>query len=257
MLLEALHLKKSFKKGHVQAVRDVSFSIEKGRTLGVVGESGSGKSTLAKLASRLMRSDEGELLFEGTRITHLAEKELKNFRKKVQMVFQNPVLSLDPRMTVAEILSEPFLLNGKKDNDFLRERVKGLLSRVELQEDLAQRVPLGLSGGECQRVAIARAISQDPELLICDEPVSSLDLLSQARILNLLLRIQKERKVSYLFITHDLRVARHISDEILVMKDGEVCETAPSETLFKDAKHPYTQSLIKQIPCQDKRIVLN
>jgi len=185
-----------------------------------MGESGSGKSTLAKLVLRLLPLDSGEIVFEGQRIESLKEKGLKPFRKKVQVVFQDPYLSLDPRMTVREILAEPFLINGQRDRNLLNKKVSDLLASVELPEMFASRRPHELSGGECQRVAIARAISTDPELIICDEAVSALDLLVQAQILNLLLKLQNETGMSYVFISHDLRVVRHMSDEILVMKDG-------------------------------------
>ncbi len=220
MFLEAKNLRKSFGDGRVRAVDGVSFSLGKGRTLGVMGESGSGKSTLAKLVLRLLPLDSGEIFFEGQRIDSLKEKGLKYFRKKVQVVFQDPYLSLDPRMTVREILAEPFLINGQRGRNSLNKKVSGLLTSVELPEAFVSRLPHELSGGECQRVAIARAISTDPELIICDEAVSALDLLVQAQILNLLLKLQNETGMSYIFISHDLRVVRHMSDEILVMKDG-------------------------------------
>jgi len=251
MILEAKDLTKSFKKGRVKAVRGVSFSLEKGCTLGVVGESGSGKSTLVKILMRLLDADKGEIYFKGVEIGRLKGNSLQEFRKKAQIIFQNPYLSLDPRMTVEEILREPFLLSGKKDKHFLEEKVLALLSQVELAPSVAQRFSRELSGGECQRIAIARAISRDPELLVCDEPVSSLDNLVQAQTLNLLLKLQKEKGVSFIFVTHNLRVARHMSDEVMVMKEGEVCEMGPRDAIFKNPKHSYTQLLIKQIPCQD------
>ena len=207
MLLEARRLKKSFMDGRVRAVDDVSFCIEKSETLGVVGASGSGKSTLAKLILGLLRPEAGKISFHGV---------------SMGAVFQDPLLSLDPKMMVRDILEEPFRIRGEHNRRFLEQKVQGLFSAVELSEKFGRRFPKELSGGECQRIAIARAISTGPELIICDEPVSSLDTLIQAQILNLLLRLQKERGVSYFFISHDRRVVRHMSDHVLVMEDGKV-----------------------------------
>ena len=200
MLLEVKNLKKSFKNGRVKAVDGVSFSLEKGRTLGILGESGCGKSTLAKLVVGLLKPDEGEIIFRG---------------KTVQIIFQQPFLSLDPRMRVKEILEEPFNISGGR---MAFKPVARLLEDVGLDLQLAHRFPHELSGGECQRIAIARALSLDPELLVCDEAVSSLDVISQIQILNLLLKLQVEKGMSILFISHDPKVVRHMSDEILVMK---------------------------------------
>ena len=200
MLLEVKNLKKSFKKGRVKAVDGVSFSLEKGRTLGILGESGCGKSTLAKLVVGLLKPDAGEIIFMG---------------KSAQIIFQQPFLSLDPRMRVSAILEEPFRIRGRGSGF---KPVAVLLQSVGLDPGLAHRFPHQLSGGECQRIAIARALSLDPELLICDEAVSSLDVISQIQILNLLLRLQQEKGMAYLFISHDPKVVRHMSDEILVMK---------------------------------------
>ena len=209
MLLEAKHLKKSYRRGQVRAVDDVSFSLNKNETLGIVGASGSGKSTLAKLILKVVPMDAGEILYEGA---------------SIGAIFQDPFLSLDPKMNVRQILEEPFRIAGQNDRIFLEKKTKTLLSAVELPETLLFRLAHQLSGGECQRVAIARAISREPELIICDEPVSSLDTLIQAQILNLLLRLQKEKGVSYFFISHDQRVVRHMSDRVLVMEDGKVLE---------------------------------
>jgi len=220
MFLEAKNLKKTFKHAKVNAVADVSFSLKKGETLGVVGESGSGKTTLAKLILRLLPLDAGEIYFEGHAIGRLKENELKSFRKRVQVVFQEPTQALDPRMRVSDILKESFWIQGQRDKNFLEGKVAELLRAVELPLTFASRYPHQLSGGECQRIAIARAISTDPELIVCDEPVSSLDVLVQIQILNLLLKLQKEKGVSYIFISHDLKVVRHMSDELLTLKDG-------------------------------------
>ena len=217
MLLEAKNLKKYFKKGRVKAVDDVSISLKKGETLGLIGESGCGKSTLSKLILRLMPLDEGEIFFEGREIGRLKEKELKVFRKKVQCVFQEPFLSLDPKFKVQEILEEPFVIAGERDFS-----ISEILRSVELHPSLASRYPRDLSGGECQRVALARALARNPALLVLDEAVSSLDALVQMQILNLLLKLQKEKDLAYLFISHDLKVVHHMSDKILQMKDGKV-----------------------------------
>ena len=217
MLLEAKHLKKSFMNGRVRAVNDVSFCLQKGETIGVVGASGSGKSTLAKLILGVMPPDGGEILFSAG-----GGPAFGGQRASMGAVFQDPFLSLDPKMTVRDILEEPFRIRGGRDRRFLEQKVRELLLAVELPEAFGRRLPKELSGGECQRIAIARAISTEPELVVCDEPVSSLDLLIQAQILNLLLRLQKAKGVSYFFISHDRRVVQHMSDRVLVMQDGKV-----------------------------------
>ena len=232
MLLEVKNIKKYFKNKQVKAVDDVSFDLEKGRTLGLVGESGSGKSTLSKLVLRLIEPDEGRLYFEGNDIMRSKGPQLGHFRKKVQVIFQEPLLSLDPRMTVRGVLSEPFLIHSEFKSALTNDRLEKLLSSVELPAFLLSRRPHELSGGECQRVAIARAISLEPKLIVCDEAVSSLDALVQAQILNLLLRLQKEMGVAYLFISHDLRAVRHMSDEVMVMKDGKACKSKTSELQY-------------------------
>ena len=242
MLLEVRRLAKRFKD--VEAVRGVSFEIEPGETLGLVGESGCGKSTLARLAARLLEPDAGEIYFENREISHKGQKELFVFRYKVQIVFQNPFSSFDPRLRVGDSLGEALRLGGETSEPRIRERAQDLLRSVELPPELAGRFPHELSGGECQSVAIARALSRNPGLLICDEPVSSLDLLAQARILNLFLRLQKQNGISLLFISHDLRVIRHLCDRVLVMKEGSFCEEGPISQVFENPRHPYTQELL-------------
>lgn len=219
MLLEVKKISKSFKKGGVKAVSGASFSMEAGKTLGVVGASGCGKSTLLKLILRLLACDEGVIYFEGTRIDFLPENKLKDFRKKVQIVFQDPILSLDPRMKIVDSLREPFVLFGEPKNS-ADQKIKELLDSVGLSERFLKRYPHELSGGECQRVAIARALSQKPKLLLCDEVVSSLDAVTKIQVLNLFLKLQKEQGLSLLFVSHDRRVVDHMSHEILVMKEG-------------------------------------
>ena len=231
MLLRAMNLKKSFKET-IHAVRDVTFEVGRGEAMGVVGESGSGKSTLAKIVMGLIKPDEGKVIFDG----HL--------RKKAQIVFQNPFSSFDPRLTMGSSLAEPYFVGGTRDPQKVRDLVEKSLMSVDLPPTVAGRFPNELSGGECQRAAIARALSRDPELLVCDEPVSSLDLLAQARILNLLLRLRKERNISLLFISHDLRVVRHLCDRVMVMKEGVVCEQGELSQVYAKPRHPYTQELL-------------
>ncbi len=239
-MLEAASLVKRF--GRLTAVDGVSFSVKPGRTLGVAGESGSGKSTLAKLVLRLMRSDAGRVAFEGKDVFSMKRGELLRFRQKCQIVFQDPALSLDPRMRVRDVLKEPFLIHGEKGD--LDSRITALLKSVELDRRFLERFPSELSGGECQRVAIARALATDPEILVCDEAVSALDALVRVQVLDLLLRLQKERGVGYLFISHDLKVVRHMSDDVLILKDGRICEEGPREAVFGNPRHPYTRSLL-------------
>ncbi len=242
-MLEAKGLVKTY-KGRVRALAGVSFALGKGETLGVVGESGSGKSTLAKIALRLIEPDAGEVFFRGERVTGKSERALRDFRRNVQIVFQDPYLSLDPRQDVRAILEEPLRLAGMKHRETLARRTVELLETVELEPRFLARRPRELSGGECQRIAIARALAVGPSILVCDEAVSALDVLVRAQILNLLLRLQKERGMSYLFISHDLRVVRHMSDRVLVMKDGEVVETGNRDAIFSSPGHPYTRLLL-------------
>ncbi len=246
MLLSVKNVRKSFKGkgGKVQAVNDVSFDLERGQSLGVVGESGSGKSTLARIVMQLLEPDGGLVLFDDKKITGFWRSRLKDFRRKAQIVFQNPFSSLDPRRTVGVSLAEAYHIDGMRSAKKVRAAVHALLASVNLPVEFDKRLPRELSGGECQRIAIARALSRDPELLVCDEPVSSLDLLAQAKILNLFLKLQKERNLSLLFISHDLRVVRHLCDQALVMKDGAICEQGELSQVFEKPQHPYTQELI-------------
>ena len=243
MILQARQLAKRYRKGQVRALEGVSFDLAKGRTLGILGESGSGKSTLAKVVLGLVRPDAGEVLFNGAAESQGTRSA--GFRRAVRAVFQDPYASLDPRMTLQDILREPFLIRGDRPGPELDGSVERLLGLVELPARLAGKTPRQLSGGECQRAAIARAVSTEPEVIVCDEPVSSLDVLVQVQILNLLLKLQREKGLSYLFVSHDLRVVRHMSDEVIVMKDGCVRESGLRDAVFGDPKDEYTRLLLR------------
>lgn len=243
-------------KTALRALDGVSLSIASGETLGVVGESGSGKSTLARAITRLHGPTEGRIFFEGTEITGLSQKELIAHRRNFQMVFQDPYASLNPRMTVGEIVAEPLgifharrLLSAPKN--VREDRVDALLSKVGLSVELKSRYPFEFSGGQRQRIAIARALALSPKLLVCDEPVSALDVSIQAQIVNLLADLKSELGIAYLFISHDLAVVRHISDRVAVMFRGRVMELAPRDGIFEQPYHPYTRELLADIPVPD------
>ena len=245
------HLKKYFKsaKGTVHAVDDVSFTIEKGKTLGVVGESGCGKSTLGRTIIRLQEPTEGTVLFEGKNISALNQKELWKQRREMQMIFQDPFSSLNPRMTISQTIEEPLKLYGLcADKESRQKRVAELMDTVGLARRLYNTYPHELDGGRRQRIGIARALALQPKFIVCDEPVSALDVSIQAQILNLMQDLQKELNLTYMFITHDLSVVHHISDDIMVMYLGQVIEKAPAEVLFANPVHPYTQALLSAIP---------
>ena len=250
-LLQVDHLKKYFKsaKGTVHAVDDVSFTIEKGKTLGVVGESGCGKSTLGRTIIRLQEPTEGTVLFEGKNISALNQKELWKQRREMQMIFQDPFSSLNPRMTISQTIEEPLKLYGLcADKESRQTRVAELMDTVGLARRLYNTYPHELDGGRRQRIGIARALALQPKFIVCDEPVSALDVSIQAQILNLMQDLQKELNLTYMFITHDLSVVHHISDDIMVMYLGQVIEKAPAEVLFANPVHPYTQALLSAIP---------
>jgi len=264
-LLEIRHLKKYFQtpSGRLHAVDDVSFQIEQGKTLGVVGESGCGKSTLGRTILCLNEPTEGEILFHGKDVVALKKKERKKLRPKMQMIFQDPYASLNGRMTVRQLIAEPLIVNKIcKSKTELWERVENVMETVGLAERLALSYPHELDGGRRQRIGIARTLVLEPEFIVCDEPVSALDVSIQAQILNLLMDLQEERKLTYLFITHDLSVVKHISDEIMVMYLGKCVERAPAEEIFRNPLHPYTQALLAAIPipsvesCHKKRELL-
>ncbi|MFO7550459.1 MAG: dipeptide ABC transporter ATP-binding protein [Haliea sp.] len=234
-----------------RAVDGVSFSIAPGETLGLVGESGCGKSTLGRCVARLYQPTSGSICFDGQDITRMPARTLRPLRQDIQMIFQDPMESLNSRHTVGDILEEPFIVQKIGDRLWRQKRVAELLNTVGLPARSASRYPFEFSGGQRQRIGIARAIALNPKLVICDEPVSALDVSIQSQILNLLVDLQREFKLSYLFIAHDLAVVKHVSDRVAIMYLGKIVETAASETIYHRARHPYTQSLIAAIPVPD------
>ncbi|MEG1965456.1 MAG: ATP-binding cassette domain-containing protein [Oscillospiraceae bacterium] len=255
-ILEVKNLKKYFKtpKGMLHAVDDVSFTIERGKTLGIVGESGCGKSTTGRAILRLLEPTSGEVIFEGQDILKCTDNEMRNLRKDMQIIFQDPFASLNPRKTVSEIIAQPIALNkiitNKKDRE---KRVLELMETVGLAERLINSYPHELDGGRRQRIGIARALALNPKFIVCDEPVSALDVSIQAQILNLLKDLQKRLGLTYIFITHNLSVVNYFADDIVVMYLGKVIEKAPSEMLFDNPVHPYTKALLSAIPVPDIR----
>jgi oligopeptide/dipeptide ABC transporter ATP-binding protein len=234
-----------------RAVDGVSFRIGAGETLGLVGESGCGKSTLGRCISRLYRPTSGSIRFDGTEISQLRGSALLPFRQDIQMIFQDPMESLNARHTVGEILEEPFIIHRMGEKAERQKRVRELLDIVGLPARSASRYPFEFSGGQRQRIGIARSIALNPRLIICDEPVSALDVSIQSQILNLLIELQREFGLSYLFIAHDLAVVKHISDRVAIMYLGRVVEQAGSEAIYREPRHPYTSSLISAIPVPD------
>ncbi len=256
LLLEIKNLTKKFPikggffsrvQASVHAVTDLSLSIEEGKTLGLVGESGCGKSTLARTILRLVSPDEGEIYFDGKEITKLDQKKLKPIRKKMQIIFQDPYSSLNPRMTIGSILSEGLLIHKVGNKKEREEKVESLLKQVGLSPEAASKYPHEFSGGQRQRIGIARALALLPKLIVCDEPVSALDVSIQAQIINLLIELKEKLNLTYLFISHDLKIVQQISDQIAVMYLGHLVEVLESRNLF-DCKHPYTQALLAAIP---------
>lgn len=251
VLLDVRNLKKYFKtpRGMLHAVDDVSFTLERGKTLGIVGESGCGKTTTGRAILRLEEPTAGEVIFEGEDITKIPKREMRRLRKDMQLIFQDPFSSLDPRMTVSQAIEEPIKLAGLiKDKNERFMRVLELMDTVGLAQRLVNTYPHELDGGRRQRIGIARALAMNPKFIVCDEPVSALDVSIQAQILNLMKNIQKELGLTYIFITHDLSVVNHFSDDIAVMYLGRLIEKAPSEKLFDNPLHPYTQALLSAIP---------
>lgn len=251
-LIEIKHLKKYFGTPHgiLHAVDDVTMDIERGTTMGIVGESGCGKSTLGKTLMKLHDATEGQILFDGVDIVGMRNRDFKkSYRQKIQMIFQDPYASLDPRMTVGQLIAEPLSANKVvKDKKELDKRVNNLMDITGLAQRLKNSYPHELDGGRRQRIGIARALSLKPEFIICDEPVSALDVSIQAQVLNLLSDLQKEKHLTYMFITHDMSIVKHISDEIAVMYLGQVVETCKASELFANTLHPYSQALLSAIP---------
>lgn len=255
-ILRVENLKKYFYTpgGVLHAVDDISFSIKEGETLGVVGESGCGKSTMGRTILRLHERTDGKVFFQGNNIFDYNKQQMKALRKDMQIIFQDPFASLNPRMTVSEAIAEPLLIQkiyGKKEKEALQKRVEELMDLVGLANRLVNSYPHELDGGRRQRIGIARALALKPKFVVCDEPVSALDVSIQAQILNLMQDLQDELGLTYLFITHDLSVVKHFSNDILVMYLGQLVEKAPAEVLFHHPCHPYTKALLSAIPIPD------
>lgn len=250
-ILEVKHLKKYFKtaRGTLHAVDDVSFTIEKGKTLGIVGESGCGKSTTGRAILRLLEPTDGQVIFNGQDITALSSSKMRQVRRDMQIIFQDPFSSLDPKKTVSQTIAEPIIENKiLKDKKAIDARVRELMATVGLAERLVNAYPHELDGGRRQRIGIARALAMEPKFIVCDEPVSALDVSIQAQILNLLQELKEQMGLTFIFITHDLSVVNHFADEIAVMYLGQLIEKAPTEELFDHPVHPYTRALLSAIP---------
>jgi oligopeptide transport system ATP-binding protein len=259
-LLEIRNLKKHFPVGQalfsrnkdvVKAVDGVNLRVEPGETLGLVGESGCGKSTLGRAILRLIEPTEGEVYFEGKNLLAMSQRELRDMRRQMQIIFQDPYASLNPRMRVGDIVGEGLEIHKIARGKAKRDRVIELLRQVGLREDHYDRYPHEFSGGQRQRIGIARALGVGPKFIVCDEPVSSLDVSIQAQIINLLQELQEKMHLTYLFISHDLRVVEHISHRVAIMYLGKVVEIAQSDTIYRDAKHPYTRAFLSSVPIPD------
>lgn len=259
-LVEIQHIKKYFPLkggllkrtvGHVKAVDDISLNIIKGETLGVVGESGSGKSTLGRVILRLLEPTEGKILFENNDISHLSNRKMRDYRKDMQIVFQDPFASLNSKMSVGELIEEPLLVQTSATKQERKEKAIELLEKVGLRASDRTKYPHEFSGGQRQRISIARALALNPKFIICDEPVSALDVSIQAQVLNLMKDLQDELGLTYLFIAHDLSVVKHISDRVAVMYLGRIAEIAPKNAIYQDPLHPYTKALLTSIPVVD------
>lgn len=270
-LLEVKSLKKYFPiragflrrvVGHVKAVDDVSFHVRRGETLALVGESGCGKTTTARCILRAVNPTSGQILFRTGKdqivdVAALPKRELRPLRRQMQMIFQDPYSSLNPRMTLLDIIGEPLLVNGVGNAGERQDRVAELLKVVQLPAEYMRRYPHAFSGGQRQRIGIARALALNPSLIVADEPVSALDVSVQAQIVNLLLELQEELNVSYIFVAHDLSVVKHMSDRVAVMYVGRIVEVADTQTLFHSPQHPYTEALLSAIPKPDPRLRSN
>lgn len=250
-ILEVINLVKYFEvpAGSLHAVDNISFSIRKGQTLGLVGESGCGKSTTGRAILRLIEPNSGQVIFDGKDVTKLSKNEMRAIRKDMQIIFQDPFSSLDPRMTIRQLVGEPMITTGYlKDKNKVDERIRELMGLVGLGERLINSYPHELDGGRRQRIGIARALAVDPKFIVCDEPVSALDVSIQAQILNLIEELQDRLGLTFIFITHDLAVVNHLADNVAVMYLGQLVEKAPTEELFLHPMHPYTQALLSAIP---------
>ncbi len=250
-LIETKHLKKYFDtpRGKLHAVDDISITIERGKTLGIVGESGCGKTTLGRVLLRLIPATSGQVFYDGEDILSYNRHQMNEMRKKMQIIFQDPFSSLNPRLSVTNLIAEPMkVCKTVKTRAELQERVKALMKTVGLAERLVNAYPHELDGGRRQRIGVARALAVNPEFIVCDEPVSALDVSIQAQILNLLMDLQEQMNLTYIFITHDLSVVKHISDNIMVMYLGQCVEYAETNELFKNPMHPYTKALLSAIP---------
>lgn len=252
-LVEVKNLKKYFEvpRGMLHAVDDVSFKIESGQTMGIVGESGCGKSTLGRVIIHLLDSTDGQIFFEGKDITRASRRQLRKLREDMKIIFQDPYASLNPRFTVEQTIMEPLLISGKFSHKASSEEAERLMDMVGIDQRLRLAYPHELDGGRRQRVGIARALALNPKFIVCDEPVSALDVSIQAQVLNLLQDLQDQHQLTYMFVTHDLSVVRHISDHICVMYLGVLVETCESKELFRHPLHPYTQALISAVPTID------
>jgi oligopeptide/dipeptide ABC transporter ATP-binding protein len=240
--------------GHIRAVDDVSFQIERGQTLGLVGESGSGKTTIARTLVRLYQPTGGTMLFSGEDLATLKGEELRSVRRRIQMIFQDPYASLNPRFTIGALIAEPMQIYGTGSREEIQERVQDLLRVVGLRPEYSDRYPHEFSGGQRQRIAVARALSINPELVIADEPVSALDVSVRAQVLNLLQGLQRQFSLTYLFVSHDLGVVRHVADRIAVMYLGKIVEIADRDELYTSPQHPYTRALLSAVPIPDPQI---
>ena len=246
------------KRKRLQAVNGVSFELKSGETLGIVGESGCGKSTLARAIIRMVPTETGKVLWFGKDLLALQKIEMRKHRKEIQMIFQDPLASLNPRMTIGQIIAEPLKTHYPKTSKAdIKSRVEDVMGKVGLLENLINRYPHEFSGGQCQRIGIARALILKPKLIICDEPVSALDVSIQAQVINLLMELQKEMGLTLIFIAHDLSIVKHISTKIMVLYMGNMVELAKSEDIYNHPRHPYTQALISAVPIPDPKIEKN